>query len=105
MTTTTDLFARGANLAPPPRRGSGAKDPTTALDNIPPEGSSTHSTAATHPPTARRKRCSACSTCPSDAQDASIVVPSDYALPDLTLDLLAAIVVKSATKGAKTEAA
>ncbi len=105
MATTTDRFARRANLAPPPRRGSGTKDPTTALVNIPHEVTSTHSTAAaTHPPTPPRKRCPASSVCPSDAQNASIVVPSDYALPDLTLDLLAAIVV-SAAKRAKTEAA
>lgn len=106
MTTTTDLFARGANLDAPVRRRSCTSDPTSALDSITHEATSTHFTAAaTHPSAARGTICPACSTRPSDTSDASCVVPSDYALPDLTLDLLAAIVVESAAKGAKTEAA
>lgn len=106
MTATPDRFAKGGKLDAPVRRGSCTNDPTSALHSITHEVTSTHSTAAaTHTSAARGTNHVACSACASDTPDASPVVRSDYALPDLTLDLLAAIVVESAAKGAKTEAA
>jgi hypothetical protein len=107
MTTTTDLFATNADLDAPVGGGSGTTDLTSALDSIAQEVTSTLPSAATTRPYATRAPnfLSACSTCASDTRDVSLVVRSDYALPDLTLDLLAAIVVESAAKGAKTEAA
>ena len=103
--TTTDRHAMGANLDAPVRRGSRTCDPTSALDRITHEVTSTHAmTAATHPPAQAINRAES-SACASDTPHASLVVRSDYALPDLTLGLLAAIVVESAAKGAKTEAA
>jgi len=106
MTTTTDRSARGANLDAPVRRGSRTSDPTSALDRITHDVTSTHSTAAaTHLSAARGTNFSECSACASGPSDASLVVRSGYTLPDSALDLLAAIVVESAAKGAKTEAA
>jgi hypothetical protein len=103
--TTTDRHAMGANLDTPVRHGSRICDPTNTLDSITHEATSTHAmTAATHPSDQARNRAE-CSACASDTPHASLVVGSDYAVPDLTLDLLAAIVVESAAKGAKTEAA
>jgi hypothetical protein len=95
----------GANLDTPVRCGSRICDPTNTLDSITHGATSTHAmTPATHSSDQARNRAE-CSACPSDTPHASLVVGSDYALPDLTLDLLAAIVVESAAKGAKTEAA
>ena len=106
MTTTTDRFARGSNLDAPVQRESCTTDQTCALDSVTHEVTSTHSTvAATHPTSTRGTKRPACCTHASDTPDATLVVRSDYTLPDLTLDLLAAIVVESAAKGAKTEAA
>jgi hypothetical protein len=106
MTTTTDRSARGANLETTVRRGSCTSGLTGASDSITREVTSTHPTAeATRPFAVRGPNSPTCSACASDTPGGSLVVRSHYALPDLTLDLLAAMVIESAAKGAKTEAA
>lgn len=97
--TTTDRPAMGANLNTPVGRGSRTSDPTSALDSI------THGVKAGTRPSDQTKNRAECSACAGDTPYGSLVVRSEYALPDLTLDLLAAIVVASAAKEAKTEAA
>lgn len=46
-----------------------------------------------------------CMACNAPPPEPSVVVPSAYTLPDATLDLLATLVVDSAAKRSKTEAA
>ena len=61
--------------------------------------------SASDPGQIRGRVASTCSDCRSAFLDTSPVVVSSYEVPDLAMDLLAAIVVESAKKRTDTEAA